>query len=483
MKTKSLKINAFLNLLRQICSVIFPLITYPYVSHVLGASNLGKISFVQSIGSYFLLIANLGINNYAIREGSALKNDKKKFESFVSQLFTINLLTTILAYILLIITYLFWQKLRSYKLLLILQSLTLIFTTIGVDWLFQIFEDYFYITMRSIVVQIISLICMFLFIHEKSDYVIYSAITIFSSVGANLINFFQARKYCKLRLTVHTYINKHIKPLLILFCNNIVTTIYVNSDVTMIGMMLSDSAVGIYTISVKIYTLIKNIVSAIIIVTLPRLSSIVNTSKKEYNELSNRILNLLLVVVLPILFGLITVSNNVILLLSSKEFISGSMTLKILCIALFFSTLASFFTTSVLLPNRRESGILVSTSISSIVNVILNLFFIPLFGINGAAITTMIAELIVAIIAGYLSLNYIKITINRKDFALILSGSFSILIIAYLINKLCLYFIYDLILKVSLSTILYFFILYFGKHSIIYPFCKRIISKIISKKN
>ncbi|WP_318531731.1 oligosaccharide flippase family protein [Limosilactobacillus reuteri] len=78
MKKKSLAVNAILNALRNGLNILFPLITFPYVSRILNVSGLGKYNFSNSIVSYFLLIAGLGINTYAIREGAKFRDDRKK---------------------------------------------------------------------------------------------------------------------------------------------------------------------------------------------------------------------------------------------------------------------------------------------------------------------------------------------------------------------------------------------------------------------
>ena len=70
MKYKSLKINALLNSFRSILNILFPIITFPYVSRVLQVKGIGIYNFSNSVISYFLLIAALGINTYAIREGA-----------------------------------------------------------------------------------------------------------------------------------------------------------------------------------------------------------------------------------------------------------------------------------------------------------------------------------------------------------------------------------------------------------------------------
>ena len=68
-----------LNAIKGIMGVIFPLITFPYVSKILGVNALGEYNFASSIVSYILLLARLRINSYAIREGARIRENKEEF--------------------------------------------------------------------------------------------------------------------------------------------------------------------------------------------------------------------------------------------------------------------------------------------------------------------------------------------------------------------------------------------------------------------
>ena len=124
---KSLKRNATLNMIRSIMGLLFPIITFPYVSRVLGPVNLGKISFANSIVSYFTMIAALGISSYGIREAAKLRNDKILLSKFVKELFVINILSTVVAYILLAIAIIFFPKFSEYRILLIVCGTSILF--------------------------------------------------------------------------------------------------------------------------------------------------------------------------------------------------------------------------------------------------------------------------------------------------------------------------------------------------------------------
>ena len=101
MKQKSLGLNAVLNGIKQCCSIIFPLITFPYISRVLGNDGYGKYSFSYSVTNYFILLAALGIYTYAIREGAKVRDDQKEVDKFCSQVFSINVCSAAISLLLL----------------------------------------------------------------------------------------------------------------------------------------------------------------------------------------------------------------------------------------------------------------------------------------------------------------------------------------------------------------------------------------------
>ena len=114
---KSIKLNAILNTIKTSLSIIFPLITFPYASRVLQVENLGKINYTASIITYFTLLSGLGIVTYAIRQGAKIRDDKDKFSKFANEIFSINIITTIISYILLFLTITFVDKFHQYTFL------------------------------------------------------------------------------------------------------------------------------------------------------------------------------------------------------------------------------------------------------------------------------------------------------------------------------------------------------------------------------
>mgnify|MGYP003494952074 FL=1 len=153
-KKISLSLNAFLNSLRSVLNLLFPLITFPYVARVLSVNGVGIYNFSNTYVSYFILIAGLGIATYAVREGAKYRDNEEKISQFASQIFTINIYSTIIAYVLLVGSLLIFKNLHNYISCILIFGLQIIFTTIGTEWIYIIYEDYLYITIRSILFKI-----------------------------------------------------------------------------------------------------------------------------------------------------------------------------------------------------------------------------------------------------------------------------------------------------------------------------------------
>lgn len=465
MKQKSLGVNALLNGVKQCCSIIFPLITFPYISRVLGSNGYGKYSFSNSVTNYFILLAALGIYTYAIREGAKIRDDKKAITQFCSQVFSINVCSAAISLLLLFGMVLLLPKFSGYKAYIFIQSTAIVMAVIGTDWVNGIFEDYFYITVRYIAVQCICLLAMFVFVRQPEDIIPYCIISVLATNGGNLINVFYVRKYAQIRFTFNMDLKRHLVPLLILFVNSIAITIYVNSDITMLGFFESDAQVGVYSFASKIYNLLKQLINAVIVVSVPRIAYIIKNKPKEYKVFINKIFIALNIILLPIIVGMFCMSDSMILLAGGEQYISGDIALKILSVATLFAIYASLFTNCVLIVNRQEKYCLNATVFSAIVNVGMNFVLMPLLGMIGAAITTVLAEFVNCVIQIHFSKPFFNWrTLKIKPIISCVYGSAAIGIICMICNQIFESSLLKMISAVLISVMVYAGILIFMKN-------------------
>lgn len=435
-------------------SVLFPLITFPYISRVLNVSGIGKYNFSASIVSYFQLLASLGITTYAVREGAKYKNDRGRISKFIDEIFSINVFSGTLAYCLLLICLLLFVKLHSYILCILIFSLEIIFSVISVDWLFTIYEDFTYITIRSIVFQIISIVLLFVFVRKSNDYLIYAAITVFSTIGSNILNFIKASKFHNFKLIFRFNYRKHFFPILILFAVNVANVIYVNSDITLLGLLKSNYVVGIYSISSRIYSIVKTVISAMLTVAIPRLAYLIgNEHVEKYNILLRKLTGTLVTLTLPASIGLFMLSKQIILVISGVKYIRATVSLRILTFAYIFSILAWILSDCVLIPTKNEKKVLVGMSISAICNIVLNILLIPAFSENAAAASTVLSELIMFLFNLYYSRNIVKNAFMLKDIFLTLIQSTVGCIGIFLVSSVILLEIKHLYLQIVLDVV------------------------------
>lgn len=418
---KSIRINSILNVIQNMVTVIVPMFTFPYVSRVLGVTNIGKINFANSVISYFLLLANLGAVSYAGREIALVRNNQKKANEVASEIFTLNILAMAFSYILLILLIMNVSKFEQNKLIILIVSCNIFSNVVATSWVFNAFEEYTYMTIRNIIAQIVSVVFLYIFIRREEDYLLYALLTQGVSVVACICDVVYRHKFIDIKLIISKRILVHFKPIMLMFGISLAGNIYVNSDVTMLGFMTSDYEVGLYSAALKIYTMVKTFLSAIIIVVTPRLTMLVGEKKeKEYTEFFGKSLNIIFALVLPMALGLGIVAPDVVEIFCGAEYDGSKLTLKLLCLSLLCSVIAYLFMSGVLLPNKRDKDIMRISVSSAIINVVANIVLIPLFKQNAAAFTTFLSEAFMLFEIVRISFKYVNVKNNRKTMMQIL---------------------------------------------------------------
>lgn len=458
--------NAFLNIIKQCCNIIIPLISYTYVARALGETSLGKFSFSDSVISYFTILATLGIPTYAIREGARIRDDKNEMKKFSAELFSISIVSAIFSYFILFLLIMLQPTLQRNAILLEILSINILTNVLSRDWINSIYEDFLYVTIRYILFQLISLALVILFVHSPDDLVVYTAIMMFSNSGAYISSFIYTCRRIPLQFTFKLNLKKHIKPVLFLFCSTLAIQIYVKSDITILGFLRTEAEVGVYTSASKIYTIIKALLNAIITVVIPRLSYYIGSGNTAaYQNLLEKLKNTLIAFIFPCIVGTFFLSREIIVLIGGNSYQSGSSALAILCFALFFAVMGCYYANCILIANRAEKPFFYATIVSAAANIILNIIIIPFIGMNGAAMTTVVAELIIYVICKNKAEMYVNNT-HCSGIISVIVGCIGIGIICFICRQLFESMILKVVVSIIFSCLLYVAILFIGKNEI-----------------
>lgn len=482
MKQKSLNVNIILTAVKTVVSLLFPLITFPYVSRVLSPAGIGEYNYSNSIITYFVLIAGLGINTYAIREGAKIRENKKEFGVFANEMFSLNVVSTIVSYLILFACFALFQEFRNYETSILIFSALILFKTIGVEWVFSIYEDYFYITIRSLAFQIISVVCLFIFVKSPEDLYPYVAINVLSNVGSNIFNLIYSKKYFALKLRFTKHMWKHMVPILVIFSTTLSTMIYVNSDTTMLGWMCGTEEVGYYTVAGKMYNIIKSTLNAIVPVFMARLSFQFDHNRKDYNKTFLYAFNLLTLVTIPLAVGSLFFSDTIILILSGEEYLQAASSMKLLFISIVFASLGNLYSCGGILQAGKEKWMLFATIIGASLNIVANFFFIPYMGNTGAALTTLMTEIIVFLILYICYKKFIKYSVGIKHQLYCFLGTIPFFFIRKIGDYIATNSVILQLGLILICCIIYVTILYFLKDDILLSIMQRILNKLRKKR-
>ena len=398
-KKRSLGVNFIFNMMRTMMGVIIPLITFPYSSRVLGPVALGKVDYAQANMTYFTLLQAFGIGGYAIREGARIRDDRKKMDEFASDMLSINLITSAIAYILFFAA-LAIPKLAGYRTLMLLFSTTIILSTIGVEWLYNIYEEYQYITIRSFFFQIVSVVMLFTCVKSENDYMIYALTMVISSVGSNIMNFIRARKYVTFRFHISRGLWQHIKPMSYIFLLDVASSVYLVMDRSMLGYITGDDGeVGLYAAAIKIASVLTSFFGALNAVIRPRVAYMMERDEKQAEQLNDLTARLILLFNIPMAIGMFCLSRQVLHLFAGSKYLDVTTTMQVLMLNVIVATFNGFLINQLFIVHRKDKWASTGVVIGAVTNICLNAITIPLMGKFGAAISTVIAECAIFIYA------------------------------------------------------------------------------------
>ena len=412
----SIRHHFLMNALLSASNFLFPLITFPYVSRILLPEGTGRVRFASSVIAVFVMIAQLGIPTYGIRACARVRDNREKLSETVRSLLSINIVTSIIAYVLLIAGLYTIPQLKAEQQLIVLTSTMILFNTMGMEWMFRGLEQYTYITVRSILFKALALILTFVLIRDQDDVMIYAALSILASSASQIMNFFYAWNFVDLfpasvggkdhsvRTSVSLKtrwrrIHMHLVPALIFFAMAFATTLYTNLDVLMLQFMTSTVEVGYYDAVVRIRTILITIVASLGTVLMPRASYLIEEKRYEdFKGIFSRAMHYVVLTAIPLMLFFVFFGEKILILFSGEAYLPGVDALRILIPTILLIGVTNILGIQLLVPAGKEKQVLYSELAGAGVDFVLNLILIPRFSVSGAAFGTLIAELVVLII-------------------------------------------------------------------------------------
>lgn len=424
--------NYLYNASYQVFVLLIPLITTPYLARVLGPTGVGINAYTNSIIQYFILFGSIGVNLYGNRQIAFVRDDKDKMTKTFYEIFLMRIMTIVLAYAAFLI---FLMTTGSYHIYYLAQSVSIIAAAFDISWFFMGVENFGVTVLRNLVVKIITLISIFTFVKSFDDLNIYIMILSLSLLIGNITLFPNLRRYIGKVKFKNLRIWQHLKPSMILFVPQIATQIYLVVNKTMLGSMTSVQAAGYFDQSDKMIKMILAVVTATGTVMLPHVANafmkgeVEKTKQFLYNSFS-----FVTALSVPMMFGIAAISKKFVPLFFTDKFLAVTPLMMIESVVILLIAWSNALGTQYLLPTNQNGAFTKSVVLGAVVNIIVNIPFIMLWGALGATISTVLSELAVTGYQLYVLRNQVNYRSLFTDTGKYLLAGFIMFIVIFVVD-------------------------------------------------
>ena len=412
-QNRSITRNVSYNTVITATSYLFSAIITMYVSRKLQPAANGRVNFADSLVHYFLLFAQLGMPWYAIRCCARFRDDRKKLTRVFNELFSLGLLLALISGAVLVILCFTVGTFREYRTLLLILGSVIVWNAIGCEWLFKGLEKYRYLMVVSLITRTIAFVLVIVMVNSPEDMTVYAALSVLAMAMSGVCNFFAVGREVDRRLSFRLN-PEHLKPLLVFFAMSCMTTIYVNLDIVMLGFMKSNTETGLYSLISKSKVLLTCFGGVMVASALPQVTIAWNEGNKErFREILHRSIGLIMAVNLALLAFTLVFAEDCVVAMGGPSYRDATKAFRIMVISIAPIGLSNILGGQSLVPAGREKRLLQAEILGAVVNLALNLYVIPRYSINGASMTTLIAEVVVWIVCLYYIVREVEVPLRE----------------------------------------------------------------------
>lgn len=376
----------------QIVKMLTPLITIPIVSHALGPKNIGLYNFTQSITQYFVLFAGLGMTLYGQRTIAQVREDKLELSKKFWELEAFAVMCASLMVIL------FFGSIKNseYLNLYLFQSLTIISVMFDISWFFMEIEDFKMTSIRSLLITVITFFLIVLFVHNKTDTLVYIAIQSGGILCSQLIMWPFLFKKINFVKPVFKNVIAHFKDVTQYFVPQVAIMLYTNMNKTLLGVMDTPASVGYFSNAMIGVTVGAMLINTVDTVLLPKISNLhVKNDRVGIFKVLDVSLNLQLFFTIPASLGVMLISPKLVPWFFGDEFAAVKIIMPILAVLIVINPMGSSLSRQWLIPIGNLKDYNISVFVGAIVGLIINLSLIPIIGVYGAVMATVVSEFFV----------------------------------------------------------------------------------------
>jgi len=375
----------------EIISKVVGLITTIYIARILAPEGFGLFSFVMVVASYAAIPVNLGFNDYGILK-IAPDRTNNNIRTIVSRILVIRVLLGGFAILILLIFSQIIPRLKEIQTLIFISSGIIILLAFNIEWLYIAIEELNIVAVVKIISSLMFLFCVLLFVNNREDITAIIALNVgrqFLIVLPLLLVFiYKFQKIC-MKFTKKEFIRffKHLIPLGIA---GLAAQMYYSMDLLMLGFLENSKNIGYYAASIKLIALGINFKLLLGQIIYPKVVRSINNSTDTFKQIATIIQKYSLILGAAVGILMFYLADDIINLIYGHDYNSAILPLKITVWVLALEIIGIVYPYAIISIDRVVYAKIILTI--STINICLNLIFIPLFGIIGAAVAYLLAS-------------------------------------------------------------------------------------------
>lgn len=388
----------------QLVNLLMPIVVLPYLLKTIGFNNYGIIVIAASLVMYFQTLTDYSFAISGTRDVAVFRESKKKLDLIFSKVMTVKLIFLVLSFITISLLVFTVPKFSIHKDIVFLSTGVLVGNVLFPDWFFQGIEKMKFITIINASVKILFTILIFVFIKNKHDFWIYPLLQSLGYIVSGIIALGVVLFHYKIKfyLVKKKKIIQTIRENFPIFINQFMPVLYNNTSSFLLGLMVSNTAAGVFDSLKKIIDMAIMLIGVVSRVFFPFL----NRQRGFFPKYKKMLLSMAGLSSLIIL-----VFSDYILDYFSIEYDYALFVLGILCLGIIGIAIYNIFGTNYLIVLRKDKLVMKNTFYVSLLGFFISFPLIYYFNIIGGAVSLSFSRLFLGIGAIYL---YYKINENEN---------------------------------------------------------------------
>jgi Membrane protein involved in the export of O-antigen and teichoic acid len=377
----------------NIVGSLFGALLVIYLARVLEAEYFGYLSYATAIVFYLFNFVDLGLSTYGIRE---VAKDPSGAGEYVSNIVSFKLMVAGILFTAFVALCFFTTQPPIIKFIMVEAALMLFASALATEWAFQGMEKMRMVFVSFAVTTFLQLMLSIFFVKGPADILRVPLITFIGSLPIVVTFLWHFRFRFRLSRIDFNKIKIYLSSSMVIWAISVFAQAYNGLDIVILGFFRAPAEIGCFTVARRIVGGVAVLMILLANAVLPRLSSTFAGDIAQFRRATAKFLRVSIFMVILIFVPLVLFSGQIISLTVGSEYISASVPLRIMACALVLVMFNLPYSTG-LIAARFEKDVLKQVFVSASLSVILNFALMPKYGMIGASVSFLSAELLALI--------------------------------------------------------------------------------------